>query len=107
MSSKWHETVEKVLDHEDRIQKSFEGKFDGKNGYLVMSNKKLVFVNEEGFVRKTYDLILDLPYKKIGKINPNGKYELEITEVDGMKHIFKTEFNISYVEKSLEKLNSS
>jgi len=100
--------AEKVLEHEDRIQKTYPGKFDGKNGYLMMSNQKLVFVNEEGFIRKTHNLILDLPYSKIGKINPNGKYELEITDVDGMKHIFKTEeLNVSLVEKSLEELKSS
>jgi len=107
MSSKWYEMGVKVLDHEDRMQKSYPGKFDGKNGYLMMSNQKLVFVNEEGFIRKTYGLILDLPYGKIGKINPNGKYELEITDVDGVKHSFKTEeLNISLVEKSLEELKS-
>ena len=107
MSSKWYEIAEKVLDHEDMIQKSYPGKFDGNKGYLVMSNQKLVFVNEEGFIRKTYSLILDLPYGKIGKINPNGKYELEITDVDGVKRSFKTyELNISLVEKSLEELKS-
>jgi hypothetical protein len=108
MSNKWHEMAEKVLEHEDRIQKTYPGKFDGKNGYLMMSNQKLLFINEEGFIRKTRSLILDLPYSKIGKINPNGKYELEITDVDGMKHSFKTEeLNVSLVEKSLEELKSS
>jgi hypothetical protein len=43
----------RAREHEDRIQKSYPGKFDGKNGYLMMSNQKLVFVNEEGFIRKT------------------------------------------------------
>ena len=107
MSSKWHEIGEKVLKHEDRIQKSYPGKFDGKKGYLMMSNQKLVFVNEEGFIRKTYSLILDLPYGKISKINTNGKYELEITDVDGVKRSFKIyEANISLVEKSLEEMKS-
>ena len=99
--------AEKVLDHEDRIQKTYPGNFDGKNGYLMMSNQKLVFVNEEGFIRKTYGLILDLPYGKIGKINPKGKYELEITDVDGVKYSFKfEEFNTSLIEKSLKELKS-
>jgi hypothetical protein len=49
-----------------------------------------------------------LPYEKIGKINPNGKYELEITEIEGGKHSFKTEeLNVSVVEKSLEDLKNS
>jgi len=107
MSKKWHDMAEKVLDHEDRIQKSYSGKLDGKNGYLMMSNRKLLFVHEKGFMKKTYDLTLDLPYGKIGKINPHGKYELEITDTDGVKHSFKAMgLNISIVEKSLEELKS-
>jgi hypothetical protein len=107
MSSKWREIAEKVLEHEDRIQKTYPGKLDGKNGYLMMSNRKLLFVRQEGFMHKTYDITMDLPYKKIGKINPNGKYELEITDVDSVKHSFKTEeLNITIVEKSLEELKS-
>ena len=107
MSTKWHDMGEKVLDHDDKIQKSYPGKLDGKSGYLMMSNRKLVFVHEEGFIRKTYNLTLDLPYGKIGKINPQGKYELEITDTDGVKHSFKIEdLNISIVEKSLEELKS-
>ena len=83
------------------------GKLDGKRGYLMMSNQKLVFVHEEGFIRKTYDLILDLPYAKIGKISPQGKYELEITDIDSVKHSFKTEeLNISIVENGLDEIRS-
>ena len=108
MSSKWREIAEKVLEHEDRIQKTYPGKLDGKNGYLMMSSRKLLFVRQEGFMHKTYDITMDLPYEKIGKINPNGKYELEITDVDSVKHSFKTEeLSITIVEKSLEELKSS
>jgi hypothetical protein len=99
--------AEKVLENDDGIQKSYPGTLNGKRGYLMMSNQKLVFVHEEGFIRKTYDLTLDLPYGKIGKISPQGKYELEITDINGVKHIFKTEeLNVSIVENGLEELRS-
>mgnify|MGYP001042933785 CR=1 FL=1 len=108
MSQKWRDLGEKALENEDKIQRSYPGKFDGKSGYLMMSNNKLLFVAEEGFLRKNYSLTLDLPYEKIGKINPNGKYEMEITEAEGGKHSFKTEeLNISIIEKSLEDLKNS
>ncbi len=102
IAPKWYELAEKNLDEGDEIQKSFQGKLDGDKGYLCLSNKKLLFVHEEGFLSKTYDLILDLPKEKIDNISHDSKYNLEITETEGKKHQFKSlDIPVSIIEKDL------
>ena len=104
-SPKWYDLAEKNIEQGDSIQKSYEGKLNGKTGYLILSNRKLLFVREEGFLRKTYDLSLDLPYEKIDKISHEGRYELELTDVEGKKHDFKTfAVPVSRIAESLEDL---
>ena len=62
---------------------------DGQSGHLIMSKKKLLFIHEEGFFHKKFDVALDLPYDKIGKVWHEGRYEIDLTEKDGKKHVFK------------------
>lgn len=105
---RWYEIAEKNLEEGDEIQKSYPGKLDGESGYLLLSNKKLQFVHEEGFLRKSYEINLELSYDEIRKISPNGRYELDLTDKKGKKHDFKTfEIPESIIEKNLEELLES
>lgn len=104
-SAKWYEIAEKNLEPGDKIEKSYSGELDGEGGHILMSDKKLMFVHEEGFLRKNYELTLDLPYDKIAKISLEGKNELDFTDVEGKKHVFKSyDLLMKYVYESLEKL---
>ena len=104
MPVKWKEVAEKNLGRGDEIQKTWFGKLDGKHGFLLLSNEKLLFVHEKGFLHKTYDLVLDLPYDKIGKITNDGKYKLELIDIEGAKHKFSAELPMSIIKESLEAL---
>lgn len=107
MNLKWRDLAEKNLNPEDEIQKNYDGELDGEYGWLILSNKKLQFMREKGFLHKTYDLILDLRYAKVGKINHKSKQEVELVDVEGTKHNFKTfSIPVSIVEKSLKDLKS-
>ena len=107
MNLKWLDLAEKNLDPEDEIQKKYIGELDGEYGWLILSNKKLQFMHEKGFLHKTYDLVLDLKYDKIRKINHKSKQEVELVDVEGTKHNFKTgSIPVSIVEKELKDLKS-
>ena len=107
IAPKWYGLAQKNLERGDKIQKTWSGEFDGGRGYLVMSNKKLMFIHEEGFLSKKYDLVLDVPYDKINKINQEGRYELDLTETDGKKPYFENyDIGVSIIEKNLKELMS-
>jgi hypothetical protein len=99
--------VERALDKTDHIQESYFGNLDGENGFLALSKTKLLFVREKGFLRHQYNVQLDLSYQNIGKLDHKGTHNLEFVEVNGKKHSFKTDFNISHLEDSLTQLMKS
>ena len=103
--SKRLEMAKERLDSEDEIQRSWVGELDGRNGYLMMSNKKLVFVQESGFLSKKVEVRLDLPYEKIANIEKVGKHKLVLTGAGDEKHSFEgREVPMSSVENSLREL---
>jgi len=81
------EIVEESLGPEDKTQRSYEGRLDRDFGILSMSKRKLIFITEKGIFRKSYNMVLDLPYKKIESIRTEGKYNL-IIETEDLKHTF-------------------
>ncbi len=98
------EIVEESLGPEDKTQKSYDGKLDGASGNLSMSKKKLIFVTEKGIFRKSYNLVLDLPYEKIKSLRTEGKYNL-IIETEDVEHIFESPgLRVPSVEEALREL---
>ena len=94
--------VEKNLNKRDEIKHYWPGRFNGKNGYLVLSKKRVLFIEEHGIIHRKANLLLDLPYEKISKvIRPQP--QLEITMVDGTKRYITTSFP-SEVESGLQML---
>ncbi len=68
-----------------------------------MSKRKLIFITEKGIFRKSYNLVLDLPYEKIKSLRTEGKYNL-IIETEDLKHTFESTLRISTVENALREL---
>ena len=105
MAPKWYEFGEKSLQRGDHFEKNYPGKLDGDNGHLMMSNTKLLFVKEEGFLRKKYTVTLNLPYEKTEEVKPEEKYDLKITEKSGDKHHFLVDdLPAVIVDKSVHEL---
>ncbi len=96
--------VEESLGPEDKTQKSYEGKLDGAYGIMSMSKRKLIFITEKGIFRKSYNLVLDLPYEKIKSLRTESYYTLIIEDVVGLKHAFKSVMRAEIVEKALREL---
>jgi hypothetical protein len=95
--------VEESLGPEDKTQKSYVGKLDGAYGIISMSKRKLLFVSEKGIFRKSYNLVLDLPYEKIKSLRAEGDNNL-IIENEDLKHTFVSEVRISSVEGALKEI---
>jgi len=96
--------VEESLGSEDKTQRSYEGKLDGVFGIMSMSKRKLIFITEKGIFRKSYNLILDLPYEKIKSIRTEKKYNL-IIETEDLEHTFESSGrHVPSVEEALREL---
>ncbi len=96
--------VEEGLGLEDKVKKSYEARLDGAYGILPMSMRKLIFVTEKGRGRKSYNLVLDLPYEKIKSIRTESYYTLILEDVVGLKHSFKSVMLAQIVEEALKEI---
>ena len=89
MSTPWHDLAEKALGTDDRIEKTYSCRLDKQNGYLCLGRHKMVFVSVKGFLKKSYDVLLDAPYTDVGEIKVAGRYRFDVNH-DGKSHPFET-----------------
>lgn len=103
MAPEWYDIAVRNLDQGDEISKSYPLKLNDNDGYLLFSNKKVLFVHGEGLLRKKYELTFELPYEKIESVSKTGKYELDITDVEGGRYKIKTfEISASRIEENFK-----
>lgn len=101
--AKWYDIAARNLDQGDEISKSYPLRLNDNNGYLLFSNKKVLFVQGEGLLRKKYELTFELPYERIESVSKTGQYELDITDVEGGRHRIKTfEIPASRIEENFK-----
>ena len=101
---KWSDLAKEILGSKDEIQKSYPVQFKDKRGWLVMSNKILLFIEEKGFISLKYSKTLELPYAYILKVNVTPK-RMVIIDGDGKEFNFtETDVNIKNIGKELQGL---
>ena len=107
MAPKWYEYAQKCMAPDEHLRKNYSGKLDGDYGYLMISDKKLLFVKEEGFLRKKYSAPFSLAYDKVQDVRPLDSYHLLISEKTGKSHKFECDTNVSSVAKVIhEEMNT-
>ncbi len=104
ISSKRLETARERLESGDEVQRSYTGRLDKRSGTLMGSNSKLLFVEEKGFLSKTFNVVLDLPYEKVREFTPVDRYKLRITDSEGGEHEFDSDVYASTVDRVLKEL---
>lgn len=82
------EVAKTQLAPEDHVVKSYRALKDHKDGFLVFSNHKLMFVAEEGMFRKKYRVSREVNYNSIKQISVQASHRLKITEDSGLTHEF-------------------
>jgi hypothetical protein len=95
--AKWYEVANKNLDQNDEIMKSHTGVMDDESGLLILSKKKIIFVEEKGTFSKSYNITLDIPYEIISKISDVGEKEIEITDNKGNRYLFEPSSSLNLV----------
>ena len=99
---KWLDVVKDNLKSGDEKQYTWEGSLENKYGHLVLSKKKVLFVEEHGFVNKTAKLMLNDSYNNISKVEASAG-QMTIVDSNGAMHTIKLEYSNSVLAK-LEEL---
>jgi hypothetical protein len=81
------------LDVDAKIQKCYDGKMDGKYDWLVISDEKILFIQEKGLLSKKISLIHDFSRDNIKEIKQEGTHEMisqtsRVTPSDSRPSIF-------------------
>ena len=106
MAKNWYKEAEKALEPGDAIQKSYPGNLDGGRGYLIISNKRLMFQNVKGFLSKKYTLTMNVPLESISEVDVSGGNDVEIGTTD-KKYVLKTDdVPASIIMKSITEAKS-
>ena len=89
------EVAKTQLAPEDHVVKSYRASRERKEGFLVFSNHKLMFIAEEGLFRKKYQMFLEVDYDAVASVSIQASHRLEITEKKGLTHAFTSFGNVT------------
>ena len=104
--SKVMEVASKRLEPPDRVQKSYRIGYDRSEGFIVLTNRKAMVLEERGFFRPSYHVIVEIPYPEIAEVTVEDTHRLVITDTEDRKHAFVTfaEVTATILERDLTNL---
>jgi hypothetical protein len=100
---KWLEVAERSLGPDDTVIKSWTGRVDEERGHIVLSKKKMLLVEEHGFIHQTADVNQEIPYETIAKIRTENPNQLALTTSDRGEHRITSPY-LSTLERTTENL---
>ena len=92
------------LDPSDRIQKTYSCSFDKNNGYLCLSNEKLLFVSVKGFLKKSYNVELDVPYTDLKEVKLESRFKMNLDHQAGESLIETSDLSAKTVLRAIQDL---
>ena len=105
MAKKWMDVAKKTLEPDDEVQQAYNGKDQfGQDGYVVLSNRKLLFLTGKGIFSKTYELTLEVPYGEVDEIIRTGN---TLTLVKGEKRHILSSGYAGKIEESIKDFKES
>lgn len=107
MSKPWFDMAEKALGTEDTVEKTYPCSLNKQYGYLCLGRKKLVFVSVKGFLRKSYDILLDKPYTEIDEVKLVGRYKFEIVDATTTYQLETSDISAKIVVEGIEEVVKS
>ena len=100
------EAAKQQLTAQDHIVKSYRIRWGQKEGWLVLSQRKAIYLDESGFFRKAYHPLLEIPYDSIKTITVLASHRFEIEEINKQKHMFVSfgRATATHIKADLDKL---
>jgi hypothetical protein len=104
LAPKWYEYAKSKLNADEVIEKTYEGRLDSNFGYLFLTNKRILFVKQEGLFRKNYEITMDLTKENIQTLETSNGNRINIVHQDGSKYLFESEIKASIIQESLQEV---
>ena len=101
--SKVIEYTRDIFGDEDEYRCCYRGNLGNKYGFLVLSNKRLLFLHERG-LSADFDKIVDVPYDKVADCSCVDRNLIAINDADGNTHHIQTSASSKLVEQQLREL---
>ena len=77
-----YDLVKKKFKPTDQIQSQYRALYNHKEGFLVLTNNGLSFLEQWGFLEASYHNTLKIPYKMIDKVTTTTGHALELEAKD-------------------------
>jgi hypothetical protein len=90
MMTDWYKETKKALRNDEKIQRSYHLELNDHEGFITLTDERIIFIRVNGFLRKSYQITLDRPYNEILELNKVNSHSFEIIYSDGDKYNFKT-----------------
>lgn len=88
------ETVGKKLESGEHVLHQYRAISDGNEGFLVLTNQKIRFLEQKGFFRPKYRVSAEIPYEDIKNIDAALSHRLVLTTTD-QQYIYVSIGNIT------------
>jgi len=73
---------------DDEVVQEYRGKLDGQDGALLVTKEKILFIQEKGLFKKTYNYLVEAVHNDVSLGKGGGGLEIKIK--DGRSHVLKT-----------------
>ena len=90
MGTSWFDEIQNELKKDERMKKSYHLELNNHEGYLTLTDERIIFIKTDGFFKKSYKKKLDLQYEKIKNVKNNSPISFELFENNNIKHSFST-----------------
>lgn len=80
--------VMRYLGNDDKINGSFEIEFKNTDAYLMLTDYKIVVVEEIGLLRKSTKVLQDILYQSIRKVYADGNHKVTISIHNNIKYTY-------------------
>jgi hypothetical protein len=81
--------AEQQLDADDRIRYTYTVRCNDQYGHLILTNQKLLFIEEKGFLSKTHTVRADVSYDDIENV-VTQKRQLTLTTANAKHYTIKS-----------------
>lgn len=76
------ETIGKKLESGEQVLHQYRVIHDGHDGFLILSNQRIRFLEQKGIFRSKYQVSIEIPYQKVKDIYVCTSHRLALRTID-------------------------